>query len=165
MARAPSPAAKTAKPAAPRNAATAPRSLIWLQGLLYGAVVTLATASALLGAILLAPAVLASRLDDEPGRPIARVVLVCGLAGAIHPLYALWQGGHTIGFAVFLLGDMRVLALAWGAGIAGWFIAELAPVGVRVGLELSALTRTTRLRAQRAQLERDWGIAPAEPTE
>jgi len=138
-----------------------PRSLIWLQGLICGGVVTLAPASALLGGALLAPALLAHRLDRQPGRPVARAVLVCALAGAIQPLYALWQGGHSLALAGLLLSDPANLLPSWSAAAGGWLLAELAPLGVRMVLELGVHTRAARLRAERARLESEWGIAPA----
>ena len=46
-------------------------SLTWLQGLLCGAMVTLATPTALLLGVILGPALLAVLLDHEPGRPRA----------------------------------------------------------------------------------------------
>jgi len=140
---------------------TAPRSAIWLQGLVCGSVVTLATPSALLGAVLLAPALLAWRLDREAGRPVARAVLVCALAGAIHPLVRLWLGGHSLALATVLLSDPWSYIASWGAGAGGWMLAELSPLGLRMGLELAAVTRAARLRSQRAQLEREWGIPAA----
>jgi hypothetical protein len=139
----------------------APRSLIWLQGLICGGVATLATPSAFLGGVLLAPAILAYKLDREPGHPLARAILVCTLAGAIHPLFRLWLGRHTLALASLLLSDPWTYAAAWGAAAGAWALAELIPVLVRAALEVAAISRATRLRAQRAQLEREWGIPPA----
>jgi len=136
--------------------------MIWLQGLVCGGVVTLATPSALLGGVLLMPALLAWRLDREAGRPVARAVLVCALAGAIHPLVRLWLGGHSLVLATLLLSDPRTYMAPWGAGAAGWMLAELSPLGLRMVLEFLAITRAARLRSQRAQLEREWGVLPAE---
>ena len=135
------------------------RSLIWLQGLLCGSIVTLATPSALLLGIMLAPAGLAYRWDREPGQPMARVVLVCALAGAVIPMRTLWGGGHGMPLAVAMLGDVWTWLPAWAASGGGWLLAELAPIGVRAVLELAVLARATRLRAQRAKLENEWGIA------
>ena len=147
----------------PPSAAAPPRSLSWLQGLVCGAVVALATPSALLGGVLLAPAILAAWLDREAGRPVARAVLVCTLAGAIHPLVRLWLGGHSMALATVLLRDPWTYIAPWGAGTAGWMLAELSPLALRAVLEIGAIVRAARLRLQRAQLEREWGIPPAEP--
>ena len=50
------------------------RSFVWLQGLLCGALATLATPTALLLGVLLAPALLAIALDQDAGRPRARSI-------------------------------------------------------------------------------------------
>lgn len=149
--------------AASSNTGTEPRrSLIWLQGLLCGAIVTLATPSALLIGILLAPAGLAYRLDHEQGQPTARAVLVCALAGTVSPLLVLWRGGHGMPLAVAMLGDPWTWLPAWSAAGGGWLLAELIPIFMRAVLELTAITRATRLRAQRTKLENEWGITEAE---
>jgi hypothetical protein len=68
------------------------RSLAWLQGLVVGALVTLATSTALLLAVLLAPAMVAFVFDRAPGRPVARSVALCGMAACVGPELALWGG-------------------------------------------------------------------------
>ncbi len=148
----------TAQPAAPTT--NTPRMAIWLQGLLCGAIVTLATPSAVLAGVLLAPALLAHRLDRQPGRPTARAVLVCALAGVVHPLHRLWLGGQTMSLALTMLSDSWTCLPAWGAAASGWLLAELAPIGLRAAMELTAITRAARLRAERARLEQEWGISP-----
>src|SRR4051794_33615031 len=106
-------------------------SLVWLQGLLCGAMATLATPTALLLGVLLAPALLALVVDRQPGRPRARSIALCGMAASIDPLRALSTGDHSIFNATTLLGNSRVVGAAWIAAAAGWLLAEIAPVGVR----------------------------------
>ncbi len=145
-----------------RNAAPAggPRSLIWLQGLLCGALVTLATPTALLIGVLFLPALIASALDRQPGKPIARSIALFGLCGIVGPVLNLWAAGHRIAAAITLATDPDNLLLAWGAAATGWVLAELAPVAVRAALEALALSRAVRLRAERAGYESEWGFAP-----
>jgi hypothetical protein len=87
-------------------------SLVWLQGLLCGAMATLATPTALLMGVLLGPALLAILLDHEPGRPRARSIALCSMAASIDPLRTLWTVGHTIATAMALLSNIRVVGLA-----------------------------------------------------
>ena len=143
---------------APRGPGTA----VSLQGLACGAVVTLATPSAVLGGLLLAPGVGALLLDREPGRPAARVALLCGAAMAAAPVAALWQAGLGVGAAVTAASDMTVLAGCWAAQGAGWLLAQVAPVLLRLILDAHARTTMARLRAERARYEADWGIPPAQ---
>ena len=138
-----------------------PGSLLWLQGLLCGAFATLATPTALLAGVLLLPALIASMLDRQPGKPIARSIALSGLCGIVGPVISLWAAGHTVDAATSLATEPNNLMLAWGAAAAGWLLAEIAPVAVRAVLEAMALTRSARLRAERAQYEAAWGFSPA----
>ena len=148
-------AKKKAQPAAaqPRQ-----HSLVWLQGLLCGAVATLATPTALLLGVLLGPALLAIPLDHEPGRPRARAIALCGMAGAIGPLRTLWTTGHSIAIATALLGDLRVVGTAWAAAAGGWLLAEITPIAVRATLDALSIARASQLRAERARVLEIWGL-------
>jgi hypothetical protein len=134
------------------------RSLVWLQGLLCGAVATLATPTALLLGVLLAPALLALVIDRQPGRPKARSIALWSMAASVDPLRSLWVAGHTMAGATALVGNGRVVVAAWIAAAAGWLLAELAPIVVRVALEGFSVSRAARLRTARALLAEDWGI-------
>src|SRR5215813_13599517 len=103
-------------------------SLVWLQGLLCGALVTVATPTALLLGVLLGPALLAMLLDREPGRPTGRSVTLFAMAASVAPLKTLWIAGHTMAAATALLGDLPVIATTWSAAAAGWLLAQLMPI-------------------------------------
>jgi hypothetical protein len=133
--------------------------LVWLQGAVAGGILALAPSSAALLVVLLAPAGLAFWLDREPGRPIARAVAVCTLAGAIDPLVTLWNGGRGMQLVMALLADPFTMLPAWGAAGAGWLLAELGAILFRLGLDIAARAQASRLRAERARLEQDWGLA------
>ena len=133
-------------------------SLVWLQGLGCGAVVTLAPGFAALLGALLAPGLLALMLDREPGHPMARCVLLMGMATCVPPIEALWSSGQTLAAAMNLLGDFQVLGTAWIAAAAGWLLAEAAPLGSRLVLEALARSRAARLRARRQELVEAWGF-------
>jgi hypothetical protein len=142
----------------PLVAAPRQRSLVWLQGLLCGAMATLATPTALLLAVLLGPAFAAIGLDRDPGRPRARAIALCSMAAVVEPLQILWTTGHTMATATALLESPRVIALAWSAAAAGWLLAELSPIVAKAVLEALSLTRAARLRADRARLAEAWGL-------
>jgi len=139
-------------------------SFVWLQGLACGAVVTLAPATALLLAVLLGPAGLALALDRQPGRPVARAVLLCSAAACVEPVRALWAAGHTTQASLALLGDLAMVGTVWSAAAAGWLLVELAPIAARVALEAHSRARAARLRTARAKLAAEWGAdGSAEP--
>jgi len=133
-------------------------SLVWLQGLLCGAMVTLATPTALLLGVLIGPTILALVLDRQPGRPKARGVALFNMAAAVDPLRTLWVSNHSLSNATALLGDRHILGTAWSAAAAGWLLAELAPIAVRVVLDVLSVARVARLRAERTRLMEDWGF-------
>lgn len=150
------------------KAATATRSRRgfggWLPGVACGALVTLATPTALLLGVLLVPSGLLFVLDRAEGKPTARAVLLFGLATAIAPVLALWSGGHTLANSLSLLSDPVTPAAAWAAQGAGWLLMELLPLGVRAVSEMQTAATLHRLRTERAALEQAWGIPPA-PTD
>jgi hypothetical protein len=151
------------KPTATGTAAAPPRqgSMVWLQGLLCGAMAMLAPPTALLLVVLLGPAVLALVFDRQPGRPRARSIALFGMAASVDPLRTLWVGGHTMPVAAALLGDLHVLGTAWAAAAAGWLLAEGAPVAVRATLEALSISRAAGLRASRTQLADAWRLDSA----
>jgi len=155
-------AAAKAAAKAPRPAAQADpgRSMLWLQGLLCGVLVALATPTALVLGVLLGPGLLALLLDRAPGRPAARAMLLFGLSATVFPLMALWKAGHTMEAASLLASDPGTVMLAWSAAGAAWLLVQVAPHVVRLALESVALARTNRVRALRARCAEEWGFPP-----
>ena len=144
---------------APQTPASPPRqhSLIWLQGLLCGAMATLATPTALLLGVLLGPALLAVVLDHQPGRPRARSIALCSMAAAVDPLRTLWTDR-----AQPLPRRPRCWAIAddwdrWSATAAGWLSPD-QPIAVRAALEELGHCARRPLRAERAKLVETWGL-------
>jgi hypothetical protein len=137
-------------------------SMVWLQGLLCGAMAMLAPPTALLMGVLLGPAVLALVFDRQPGRPRARSIALFGMAASVEPLRTLWVNGHTMSVVGALLGNLHVVGTAWAAAAAGWLLAEAAPIAVRAALEALSISRAARLRAQRSQLAEEWRLDPVD---
>lgn len=139
-----------------------PRSLLWLQGLLCGGLAALATPTALLLVVLFGPALLATLLDRQPGRPTARCIALCGLSAVVTPMRLLWAAGQTMQAAIALASDTETIARAWGAAAGGWLLAELMPIAVRAVLETISRTHAASLRQARSRLEAEWGLPPTE---
>ena len=135
--------------------------VIWLSGLACGVMVAVAPGVATLAAGLLAPGILALKLDREPGRAVARTVLTCGLAGCVQPVITLWNMGQSFDVAVAIVMDPATIGMAWSLAAAGWLLTEVAPLLVRVALEGTALARATRLRAIRGRIAEAWGLDQA----
>lgn len=133
--------------------------LLWLQGVACGGVATFATPIALLAAALLAPGWMALLIDRQPGRPVARSVLLWGAAFTVGPVWHLWVAGGTMATAAGMLTDILVLGPAWIAGACGWALAELLPVLVKLALDFSASRKRALLRRAREELEQEWDLS------
>lgn len=140
-----------------------PKSLVWAQGLLCGAVVTLASPTALLVGVLFLPVLIACALDHQPGKPITRCMALFGLCGIVHPVLRLWADGHTMHVAIVLAADVENLLFSWGGAAIGWVLAELIPVAILALLEAMAQAQIIRLRSERSRLEAEWGFSPTGP--
>ena len=134
-------------------------SLIWAQGIAFGIVAALMPTTAALVATLLAPGLLALVLDRQAGRPIARAMLLFGLAAAAMPLRQLWDTPLDIQTGLLAVAQLETLGVAWLAAAVGWFLAELFPVAIHVMLDASSKARTSRLRAAREKLLETWAGA------
>jgi len=134
-------------------------SLIWLQGLLCGALVTLATPVAVVLVMLLLPVIGAVMLDRLPGKPRARTAFLFAASCCVSPVRALWAGGGDLATATGIATDANVIGWAWLAAGAGWALAELAPLGMRSALKIWEGIQKNRLIAQRDRLREEWGAA------
>ena len=134
------------------------RGRIYVEGLACGAVAALATPSAVLAAALLLPAVLAWFAGATPGRPLARCMILFGVAGALPSLAALWRGPDTLAAALDAALDLHDLALAWAAQAAGWLLAEALPLAGMLLADAGAARHARQLRAERARIAEEWSL-------
>lgn len=133
-------------------------SFIWLQGLLCGALVTLATPVAVLLGVLLAPAIGVAMLDGSPGKPRARTAFLFAAACSVGPVRILWGNGGDLAMATRLVTDPAVVGRAWLAAGGGWLLAVMAPWGVGAALAIADQVRRRRLEARRERLREEWGM-------
>ncbi len=137
------------------------RSWLWLQGLACGAVMALMPAVAILGLVLLAPGLLVYALEEAPGKPMGRTMLLLGAAASFGQIRVLWDAGNTLDTALTILSDPIHPGTAWIAAGAGWMVSELIQMGGGEVLEVLARHRATALRQERARLEEEWGTLSA----
>lgn len=139
------------------TAAPAPRNrVVWLQGMACGAVLMMATPSALLAMILLLPSLAAAIADPAPGRPSTRAVILFGLAAASPAFAALWRGGHDVARALSLATEVTVLARCWSVQAAAWLLTQILPLLFRLALEANASRQTAQLERLRQAHEAEW---------
>lgn len=144
------------------DAAPARGGKSWMLGVLCGLGAAVAPGPMVLLAIVMVPGVLAWLADRLDGKPVARGVLMVGVAGAIGPQVDLWSAGGSMAAALDLSFHMRAIGFAWATQGVAWIVAELAPVIIRVALDAAAAARAAGLRRDRARLEEEWGFGPPE---
>ena len=138
--------------AAPRR-----RSWLWLQGLVCGAALALAPAIAMVVLVLLAPGLVVYALEETPGKPVGRMMLLLGAAASFGQLRILWDAGNTMDAAMAIVGDPVHVGQSWVVAGAGWMFGELIQIVGREVLEVLARHRAAALRQERTQLEAEWG--------
>jgi hypothetical protein len=133
----------------------------WLKGLACGGAVALAAPTSTFAALALAPGLLAAMMEGKVGQESARAALLCGAAAAVGPAFGVWQSGQDVAGAIAVAADPGVLGTCWVAQAAGWLLAQIAPLLIRIGLNAGAAARATLLRHERTRYEAEWGIPPA----
>jgi hypothetical protein len=135
-------------------------SLLWLQGLVCGALLAFATPVALLVCVLMAPGAAASVFDTAPQRAMTRAVCLGCLAFTLGPVWRLLLVGRGMTEAVDMLLDPAIVGPAWLAGACGWALCELLPVVLRSLADARAASRIAALQNEEAELKEQWDIKP-----
>lgn len=138
--------------------ARAKGSLLWLQGLVCGAVLAFAPATALLLGVLLAPAFATMAADTEPGRGTTRAVALACTAGALPPAWHLWMAHGGIDVALALLCLPLTVVLAWGGGACAWALCQVLPVIVQSAWNVKEGVRAHAIRAELERLKENWHL-------
>lgn len=121
-----------------------------------------ATPTALILAVGLAPTLVAVFIDRTPGEYAARSVGACNLAGVVPVLRDLWMDGHYMATARLLLNDPFNWIQMYGAAAVGWLLFWGVPM-FSVFLEETRRERQIkRLRARQDELKNEWGRNVAE---
>lgn len=133
------------------------RSWLWLQGLACGAALSVATAPALLVAVLLAPGLAAYMAERTPAKPTSEPMLVLGAATVFAPLRDLWEHGHTLGACLDMLANPTHIALSWSVAAGAWLMGQVGVLGAWQISQMTARHRTEALRREREALVAEWG--------
>ncbi len=148
----------TAREAPPQ---TARLNLPWLQGAACGLVLAFATPTALMLAVLLAPALACAAAEQGKSETIRAVALLCA-AGSFSPLWRLWLGGDRMGDAIGLLSDPLTFLGAWGAGACGWAACQVLPVLLRALWNAKEAARGRAIVAEMARTREEWDLEDAQ---
>jgi hypothetical protein len=112
--------------------------------------------TALVIAVLLAPAIAMYATEPTPGRPISRAMIFMGAASTMMPLRLLWEHGGTLDAALDLLSDPGRPLLSWFACGAAWFLGQLVEILTRFALDARARMAVRTMSAERDKLKEEW---------
>jgi hypothetical protein len=130
------------------------KSLVLLQGLACGGMIALAPVAMAHLALSLAPGLAMMVVERRPGRPIARGMLLFGLAASVEPIRRFWGAGATLD----RIWDSSALLWTWGLAGFGWLLATTVPAVVELAVMAAHRARAETLRATREELTRVWGL-------
>ncbi len=129
--------------------------------LLMAALVALLYSGALPALILFLPALLMLVIEQEPGRPMTRILLLFGLAGSWDVLDVFWHAGSLrISDGMGML-DLDTLARAWLAQAVGWLLAEGLSLLLTHVSDREQSQARARTEADVAALRAEWRLRPA----
>ena len=143
-----------------RSAAAASRksakSWTWLQGIVCGIVVAIAPGTAVLLAILAAPALGMLATSSPRHETPVRAMLLASAASTIMPLRLLWEQGGTFATALDLLTDPSRPLLSWVACGLAWLACHIVEVVMRFTGQLRTNGSAKSLAQERTALLREW---------
>ncbi|GGB28662.1 hypothetical protein P7L78_11850 [Tistrella bauzanensis] len=116
-----------------------------------------ATPTALVLAIGMAPSLVALFLENRPGAYTTKCIAACNLAGVLPVLRDLWLGGHLLSQARMLVGDPLVWLQMYGAAGVGWSLVWLAPLVAGVLADAAHDRAIVKLRSRQEKLREEWG--------
>ena len=125
-------------------------SIIWVQGLACGAVLTFAAPTALLLAVLFAPAVVCLLAESAARRTITHAVALGCAAASLGPAWRLWMAGDGMDQALATLSNPTTVTLAWGAGACAWALCQVLPVIIS---KTQGARDAARMRAIQAEID------------
>lgn len=142
-----------------------PKGGIGKQFLLLSVILTLlfvATPTALVLAVGLAPTLVAAFIDRTSGTYAARCVGACNMAGILPALRDLWVEGHRMATAKMLLNDPFNWLQMYGAAAVGWLLFWGVPMLSVFVEETRRERQVKRLRARQEEWKSEWGRNIAE---
>lgn len=132
------------------------RSWFWLQGVVCGAAAAIVPGTALMVAVLLAPGLAVAFTEKTQGRPMARAMILMGMATVCAPLRDLWEQGGSLDAALGVMADPTKPLLSWIATGFGWFVGQLTEVATRLVLDARAAQTLRTLKQERDTLMAEW---------
>ncbi len=133
-------------------------SLLWMQGLASGALLTFATPTALMLAVLLAPAIACALGEKDSAGSATRAVALCCAAASVSPLWHLWIQNDRMDVAINALSSPSTLVGAWGAGACAWALCQVLPVVLRTAWDAREAVRARSLQGELNRTKEEWDL-------
>ncbi|MBK1698569.1 hypothetical protein [Rhodovibrio salinarum] len=131
------------------------RSLSLIVLLLPAAAVLLPTTLVLV--VCMMPTLAAWLVDRQPGRALATSVCLLNLAGSLPAVLEVWNRGHDVASAQWVMSDPVTWLAAYGAAAVGWLLFALLPPVLRAYHARTTARRIRQLQKKQEALEKDWG--------
>jgi len=107
--------------------------------------------------VMMAPTWVAFITDRSRDKNLAVTVGMLNFAGTLPAIIELWTRGQNHQMAMFLISDVYVWAVAYGAAAAGWIIFAFMPTVVGSYYRMTTDNRIKGLVKQQKALIAEWG--------
>lgn len=142
--------------AAKRASAQSKKRTVMIVLLLFSMTILLRYA-ALLFALGMLPAFVASYVDASQERYNYRIVFACNLAGVLPFILQLWQSGISAESVQDKLSDTNVWLTMYGAAGAGWVLVWVFPRLVHFIISAVQQGKVNLLKQKQKQILDEWG--------
>ncbi|MFT8895628.1 MAG: hypothetical protein ABF968_01540 [Acetobacter sp.] len=134
----------------------------WINGLACGAALAWLPGYSLLIGVLLIPLIAVCLLDSNRGEVMARMMMPYAFAALVHPFHMLWNADGSMDAAVMLLMNPMTSVVGWCAAGGGWFVFEVAILGVKLTRQFQVRQRKAAIAKELATLAEEWDEQAAE---
>ena len=107
--------------------------------------------------VCMMPTLAAWLADRQPGRALATSVCLLNLAGSLPGVIEVWNQGHDVAAAQWVLSGPVTWLSAYGAAAVGWLLFLVLPPVLRAHHARSTARRIRQLQKRQEALEKDWG--------
>lgn len=137
----------------------------WMSGLACGAALAWLPGYSMLIGVMLIPLIAVCLLDTSRGEVMARMMMPYAFAALVHPFHMLWDADGSMEAAVTLLMNPMTSVVGWCAAGGGWFVFELAIVGVKLTRQFQVRQRKAAIAKELTALAEEWDEQTAESPE
>ena len=132
--------------------------MVWVQGAAAGGLIAASPGIGLLVCVMVCPAFAYALFEDAKNKPVARAMLLCGLAPTLSSVRSLWEQGGSIADASDILSDPANPLTSWLCCFGGWLVCEVLDIAARLYLRSRAKQTVSQIVGERVELAQEWGL-------